>query len=375
LELLKEKRNYDSIRQGFVRGNVHKDDIDGIVSLYERFHTTYYIHRAFKIWSTGDSLLLPKLISLAESLHLEKNSAHPSQEKIDFLMARIDPINQQMTRLEDDFSNILGEGSRWLEALILKILFAIALCVEIIGFALTIYLKKGITKGLNEINTVAHEISLGDYSRRATVFSNDEIGKVAKSINKMTEDLLSQANNLQQNEQRLELVLKAAQLGIWEIDFENNTVWRNLKYDEIFGYTSLQQKWSWRIFLAHVIDEDRRMVWAHFKRARQMGYYNLECRIRGADNLPRWILIEGQAYLNAQNNIVKMAGIVMDISKRKNIEEKVLQSNKEIEQFAFAASHDLQEPLRSISNFTDLLQKPSPALYSEGQRPNEKTGA
>ncbi len=58
------------------------------------------------------------------------------------------------------------------------------------------------------------------------------------------------------------------------------------------------------------------------------------------------------------------SGIIRDVTERKQAEEKLKQtltelerSNKDLEQFAYAASHDLQEPLRTVSNFSQLLAK------------------
>lgn len=46
---------------------------------------------------------------------------------------------------------------------------------------------------------------------------------------------------------------------------------------------------------------------------------------------------------------------LIDITERKRQEDDLRRSNAELEQFAYVASHDLQEPLRMIANFTELL--------------------
>lgn len=48
---------------------------------------------------------------------------------------------------------------------------------------------------------------------------------------------------------------------------------------------------------------------------------------------------------------------IRDITERKKAAEELGRSNKELEQFAYAASHDLREPLRMVSSFSELLQK------------------
>jgi len=168
-----------------------------MIELVMRFHNISYISKAIAYWTEGDSIIA-KLIPIGEQLHSEINSPTPSREKIDSLTALIDPINQQLTNLEDNFSYVLGEGSRWLENLVLKIVFSVALTVEITGLVLSISVTRGITKGLNEINRVAHRIAKGDLTERVTVFSKDEIGQVASAMNNMTDQLVLSNKELSQ---------------------------------------------------------------------------------------------------------------------------------------------------------------------------------
>ena len=71
----------------------------------------------------------------------------PSKPEIDRLLASIYTINEKLTALEDEFSFTLGEGSRWLERVHIKLLFITALTVETTGLLLTVSVSREHSEG------------------------------------------------------------------------------------------------------------------------------------------------------------------------------------------------------------------------------------
>ena len=59
----------------------------------------------------------------------------------------------------------------------------------------------------------------------------------------------------------------------------------------------------------------------------------------------------------ATGDDVELVGMAIDISLRKKLEEALVRSNQRLNTFAYAASHDLQEPLRMVVSYLQLLKK------------------
>lgn len=127
---------------------------------------------------------------------------------------------------------------------------------------------------------------------------------------------------LRESEERLRFALETSHIGAWDLDLVDHTAFRSPEHDRIFGYAELLPKWTYEMFLEHVLPEDRAMVDGKFRRAMEsQGDWNIECRIRRTDGQIRWIWAAGQHRLDATGAARRMAGVVLDITERKLVEE------------------------------------------------------
>ncbi len=139
-----------------------------------------------------------------------------------------------------------------------------------------------------------------------------------------TKALEDQAVELQQTNQRTSLALDAGQMASWELDLATDTSVRSLRHDQIFGYSTPQEAWGQRHFLASVVPEDLNDVSDAFAKALETGILSMDCRIFWPDSSMHWITVEGQVDRDALGHPKRILNIVSDITERKNAESELV---------------------------------------------------
>ena len=242
------------------------------------------------------------------------------------------------------------------------LLIGLAFCALVLGLLERFVLSRlsRLGQGLDQIG------SQGCLSARVYLPGRDELSQLAATVNHTLEQLGQAQQSLQDSEARYALAVKGAKDGIWDWNLLTDEAYFSERWKNIFGYEEQELSSSLSGWFKHLHPQDlqsfKRSIEAHLQG--QTPYLEHEHRILHRDGTERWVLCRGSAVRDSSGTPSRMAGSLTDVSDRKAADlvlarqsEELARSNQELEQFAYIASHDLQEPLRKIETFGDRLKQ------------------
>lgn len=182
------------------------------------------------------------------------------------------------------------------------------------------------------------------------------------------EDQKKAEDRLRRNEQRLELVLRSAELGQWDWDVETGLVYFDEQYARLLGYELEElaphvDAWREKVHPGDWGIVTRRLERSHRPWSDEL--YEAEYRMKNRDGDWIWILARGRVTdWGCDGRPLRMIGVSQDVTKRKEFERRMLQAKEAAEaadraksNFLTTISHELRTPLNAIIGFTKILVK------------------
>ena len=190
---------------------------------------------------------------------------------------------------------------------------------------------------------------------------NDQVIGFVLVITDITERKRAKSALLK-TEQRLELVLQGANLGLWDWNLESDKVTYSQRWAEMLGYSidEIEPTFQYQFHLTHLDDRPQveESIAAHLNNL--IPFFQTEQRLQAKNGAWKWFLLSGKVIeRSASGKPVRAAGTHLDITEYKLLQGQLTQSQKmeSIGRLAGGIAHDFNNLLTIILGYTQLLKR------------------
>ncbi|HJU40525.1 MAG TPA: EAL domain-containing protein [Tahibacter sp.] len=270
--------DYAAVRDGFLRGRNHADDVPALIRLYRNFGRTPDVAEAIALWTRADALI-DEAVALGAKVHAHIANADPPVFDLAAARAQLVDLDARLTPLENAFSGALGDLSRRTRWLLNAAIAVIA--IVLVAFALL--------------------------RTRRLLLDSDAFERASK-----------------RSEERFERAVAESNDGLWEWDRPERNLYLSPHFYELLDLETTQAPREPVEVFARVHPQDRapllRLLRRHFRRGAR---FDIECRLRKRDGDYVWVRARGHAERDSRGRVLRVGGSISDIGDRKHAETQL----------------------------------------------------
>ncbi|HSI87699.1 MAG TPA: PAS domain-containing protein [Pyrinomonadaceae bacterium] len=174
-------------------------------------------------------------------------------------------------------------------------------------------------------------------------------------------DIRNHREQMRESDERFRLLAKATNDAIWDWDLTTDELWWNEGFETLFGFRRSEIESTLEAWTRLIHPEDREPVTRALHAAIDSGKdaWSHEYRFARKDGTYAFVLDRGYVIHDVAGVPIRMIGGMTDLSERKELEAKLLQSQKmdAIGQLAGGVAHDFNNLLTVINGYSDLLMR------------------
>ncbi len=215
-----------------------------------------------------------------------------------------------------------------------------------------------LTRHLGLLTRASLKVARGDFSLKIEVKRDDEVGLLSQAFNSMSSAVRSRVQELEDSQERFRAI--ADYTYSWENWFgtDGRLRWVNPAVQRISGYSPEECIALADFPLPLIAPDDRGTVKSHLEAALAgESAKDIEFRVVRRDGETIWVAMSWQPICDRAGRALGVRASIRDVTDQKRSINMMIDAKNELERLLFAASHDLQEPVRQVHTYTQVLER------------------